>query len=243
VLIIIQAVISVRVASIVYFCVPLLLIFACQYSGIDQYLSAKFYVYTDGWQTKNSWWLDTVAHKGGRYLVIILILLMLSLTFVSYWKGFGYPWQRKVGVYLCVSTLAAISTVSLLKGVTTLPCPWDITGLGGQGEYVYLTDIFSTHLAIGHCFPAGHASGGYAFFSLYFAANVWRAKTPCRVKANLWFLPGMLLGLCFGLAQQLRGAHFMSHDIASALVCWCVCAFILKLLFDHEKRSVLGETG
>jgi len=36
---------------------------------------------------------------------------------------------------------------------------------------------------------------------------------------------GLLAGTVFGLAQQLRGAHFISHDVASLAVCWGVaCA-------------------
>ena len=36
---------------------------------------------------------------------------------------------------------------------------------------------------------------------------------------------GLLAGTVFGLAQQLRGAHFLSHDVASLAVCWSVaCA-------------------
>ena len=36
---------------------------------------------------------------------------------------------------------------------------------------------------------------------------------------------GLLAGTVFGLAQQLRGAHFLSHDVASMAVCWSVaCA-------------------
>jgi len=29
-------------------------------------------------------------------------------------------------------------------------------------------------------------------------------------------------GLVLGLAQQARGAHFMSHTLWSGWVCWCV---------------------
>jgi membrane-associated PAP2 superfamily phosphatase len=32
----------------------------------------------------------------------------------------------------------------------------------------------------------------------------------------------MIAGLAFGLAQQWRGAHFMSHTLWSAAVCWGV---------------------
>lgn len=208
-----------------------------QLSGIDEWLATKLYIYTDNWQSKNNWWLDAVAHKGGRYLVIIVMLSLLSLTIVSYWRALWQPWQRKIGAYVCVATLSAIGIVSFLKGITTLPCPWDIQGFGGDRPPVYLYDVFASDLVTGHCFPAGHASGGYAFFSLYFAAKVWRCKSPQSSSYNLWFLPGAFLGTIFGIDQQLRGAHFLSHDIASALICWGVCALLYWGFFTRGEPA------
>jgi membrane-associated PAP2 superfamily phosphatase len=177
------------------------------------------------------WLLETVIHKGGHWLVIAIVLLMLLSTIVSYWRGWGNKISRLSGVYLCTATLASIIAVSLLKRLTTLPCPWSLTKFGGDQAPVYLYDVFSSKLDIGHCFPSGHASGGFALFSLYFAARILFPKYQAGNRLNLWFLPGLCLGLVFGLAQQLRGAHFISHDIASALVCWAVCALIYRLFF------------
>jgi membrane-associated PAP2 superfamily phosphatase len=40
--------------------------------------------------------------------------------------------------------------------------------------------------------------------------------------ARTWLAAGAASGLLLGLAQQWRGAHFMSHTWWSAMVCWCV---------------------
>ncbi len=37
---------------------------------------------------------------------------------------------------------------------------------------------------------------------------------------------GLLAGTVFGVAQQLRGAHFLSHDVASLIVCWAVACTV-----------------
>jgi membrane-associated PAP2 superfamily phosphatase len=34
----------------------------------------------------------------------------------------------------------------------------------------------------------------------------------------------------FGISQQLRGAHFISHDLAAIAICW-TCAVALHRLF------------
>jgi membrane-associated PAP2 superfamily phosphatase len=69
----------------------------------------------------------------------------------------------------------------------------------------------------GGCFPAGHASTGFAFLGGYFA---YRGSEPGRARA--WLVGGLTAGLVLGLTQQMRGAHFMSHTLWSGWVCWCV---------------------
>ena len=69
----------------------------------------------------------------------------------------------------------------------------------------------------GRCFPAGHASAGFGFVAGYFAF----ARDAPRV-ARAWLVAALLAGLIFGLAQQVRGAHFMSHTLWTAWLCWCV---------------------
>ncbi|MFT6897617.1 MAG: membrane-associated PAP2 superfamily phosphatase [Paraglaciecola sp.] len=205
-----------------------------QLSGGDEWLASQIYHIYGAWHWQQSWLLETVIHKGGRLLIIAIVLLMLLTTLVSYWRGWGNKTSRLSGVYLCIATLASIIAVSLLKRLTTLPCPWDLEKFGGDQAPVYLYDVFSSQLDIGHCFPSGHASGGFALFSFYFAARMLLPKYQVGNRLNLWFLPGLCLGLAFGLAQQLRGAHFISHDIASALVCWTVCALIYRLFFARR---------
>lgn len=64
----------------------------------------------------------------------------------------------------------------------------------------------------GHCFPAGHASAGFAFIGGYFVIPERRPRT-----ARIWLQDSLASGLLLGLAQQLRGAHFMSHTRRAAL--------------------------
>ena len=83
----------------------------------------------------------------------------------------------------------------------------------------------------GHCFPAGHASAGFAFIGGYF---VFRNVAPRT--ARIWLQASLASGLLLGLAQQLRGAHFMSHTLWTALVAWCI-AFAVDTAWQHWKRE------
>ena len=43
--------------------------------------------------------------------------------------------------------------------------------------------------------------------------------------------PGSLIGFVFGLTQQMRGAHFFSHDLATILVS-VFCSLFTVLIFN-----------
>jgi len=48
---------------------------------------------------------------------------------------------------------------------------------------------------------------------------------------------GLLLGVVFGMAQELRGAHFLSHDLWSLAVAW-TCASLLYYGFFLRAPKV-----
>ena len=58
----------------------------------------------------------------------------------------------------------------------------------------------------------------FGFFGLYF---LWRRHRPGV--ARLWLGVVLTAGLLFGGAQLARGAHYPSHTMWSAWLCWAVC--------------------
>ena len=208
----------------------MLLIIALQYSGVDQWLATQIYRLHDSWAWQHSWLLDDVIHHGGRTLVATWLMLSLLLSLLAYSFKLFNPQQRLALAYICVASLVSIATVSGLKQISMLPCPWDVSGMGGQLHYRYLHELFALGGTGLQCFPAGHASGGYAMLSVYFALKIARCHRPHAARvSHYWLLPGLLVGGIFGLAQQLRGAHFLSHDLSTALLCW-YCSYALWLL-------------
>lgn len=202
-----------------------------QYSGVDRWLAAQIFQLNHAWTWQHAWLLDKVIHKAGRSGVGILLGAILIITIAAYVFKFFNKTQRLALLYATCASLMSILLVSGLKQVSMLPCPWDVQGLGGDLPYRYLHQLFSSREAGLQCFPAGHASGGYALFSLYFAAQIWRSgNLKAKPVSRCWLLPAVLIGGLFGIGQQLRGAHFLSHDLATALLCW-VCCHILWLAF------------
>lgn len=167
-----------------------------------------------GFPWREQWFLYEVVHEGGRRLAW---LLALGLCLAVWWPvGPMRQLSQRTRLQLAVTTLFAALAIALLKRASFTSCPWDLAEFGGVARY---TSHWSGTLdgGAGQCFPAGHASSGFSFVGGYFAFR------PIDLRlARRWLAVAWGSGLAFGLAQQWRGAHFMSHTLWSAVVCWCV---------------------
>jgi len=184
------------------------------YFGGDLLLADALYgVQGDGWNLKENWLLEGVIHKGGRTFVALLVTLAMA-GFVGTWFIPAYANYRRGLSFLLGAVVVSLLVVSSLKAITHIDCPWSLQRYGGE---IPAAPIFSTIFGsgTGRCFPAGHASGGYAWVALYFL---------CLLHAPRWRFVGLgvglTLGFVFGGAQQLRGAHLLSHDLWTLAVCW-----------------------
>lgn len=180
--------------------------------GQDRAL-ARWFGTASGFPLRDQWFLVQVMHEGARRVGWILVLLLALAVWwpVALWRSLSTVERLQ----MAVSALLALLVVSVGKNLSATSCPWDLAEFGGVARY-------ASHWALGlhdggggHCFPAGHASAGFAFIGGAFAL---RRAHP---RAARWWLAGALVaGLVLGLAQQLRGAHFMSHTLWTAWLCW-----------------------
>ena len=83
----------------------------------------------------------------------------------------------------------------------------------------------------GRCFPAGHAAAGFSFVGGYFAL----ARDTPRA-ARWWLAVALVMGLLLGLGQQMRGAHYMSHTLWTAWLCWTV-GLAIDMGMARRQRS------
>ena len=193
----------------------------------DMRVASWVYAWGDNaWSYKNGFWTEQIIHKAGRAVTAVGVLTVLVLIAMTYLRPRLRGWR---GPAIRLFTAIAISTalVSILKRYSGLDCPWSIVGLGGSNPYLTLFDL--RPLKSG-CFPSGHASSGYAWLALYFFF------TEVRVTYRWAGLAvGVTVGLVFGIGQQLRGAHFLSHDVVTALICWVVPASLFMLRARHRQ--------
>jgi len=125
--------------------------------------------------------------------------------------------DRSERVQLAVTVLASVLAVSLIKTHSHTSCPWDLQAFGGMARYVSHWQWGVDDGGPGKCFPAGHASAAFAWVGGWF---VFRRHAPAI--ARRWLAVAVLAGLALGLGQQLRGAHYLSHTLWTAWVCWSV---------------------
>jgi membrane-associated PAP2 superfamily phosphatase len=174
----------------------------------------------------SSWWTNELIHRDGAWLVRSIAALTLALWAATFLRP---QWQelRRPALYFFLALGLSIGLVGLLKALTNVDCPRDLSEFGGTFPYIHLFEHRPEALRHARCFPAAHASSGYALLALYFAL---RERSP-RI-ARFGLAVGLGLGLVFGFAQQARGAHFISHDMWSAMIVWTVSLSLYTFAFQ-----------
>lgn len=200
-------------------------------SSIDLWLADRLYALSgNAWGLRDNWITRELIHDGGRLFVGVMDLGLLLLTVASCFVTRLKPYRRGFG-YLVVCVLACGLAINLLKEITHIDCPWDLLRYGGEFPYVRNFEPHPRSFRYGACFPAGHASAAYAWLGLYYFAREYAPRWMWGVLSGV-----LTLGLIFGTAQQLRGAHFLSHDLWTLGLCWLVVTVLSLLYFRAGCR-------
>ena len=176
--------------------------------------------------------LGPLSHKARIGFSQFLPFFILLLLFIAWAQSYATQklklWRRELAYLLC-AVGGGVAIVSIIKSVNHVSCAWDFSRYGGKTEYATVfTEILHGHGA--DCFPAGHASGGYAWVALYLLGVHLQSRWRW---AGLAF--AFSVGLIFGLSQQLRGAHFISHDLWTLGICWFFSLLVYKLMLANYK--------
>ena len=194
------------------------LVFLSEHGGWDLTLSEPFYdPGQGGWYLKKSWWAEGLIHKGGQKLVFTIAAFSLLAAVLATFRPQWQHWRRPC-LYLALCIGLGTGAVAMGKLITHRHCPWSIAEFGGTVPYSGLFEpVPESCGGKGRCFPAGHASGGFSLMGGYF---IFRNRRPGLAAAGL--ILGLSLGSLFGFGQVARGAHFVSHNLWSAMICWLV---------------------
>jgi membrane-associated PAP2 superfamily phosphatase len=206
--------------------IGLLLLLGWDASGLDLQ-AARWFGGAQGFAWREHWLLSAVLHTGGRWLgLAVLGWLAVGLVWPA---GVFKPLSLRLGrgqrLWWLLATLACAALVPAIKALTLTSCPWDLAEFGGAAQYVSHWRIGVRDGGGGHCFPSGHATSAFALLSGWF---VLRGATPRA--ARIWLAAVVMLGLLFGGAQLLRGAHYPSHTLWTGWLCWSLCALLAHWL-------------
>ncbi|WP_246316166.1 phosphatase PAP2 family protein [Tepidicella baoligensis] len=186
-----------------------------------------------GFPLRHAFWLETVLHDRARQLSYA-ILLMAVMSALLPWGPIRHL-SRLQRFEAISGSLLALLAVNLMKSSSQTSCPWDLEAFGGVAHYVSHWQWFTADGGPGRCFPGGHASTGFAFLAL---AWPWleSPRAGDRRIGRCVLATFVVAGVLFGVAQTLRGAHYPSHTLWTALICWAVTwAWHRSSVFLMEK--------
>jgi membrane-associated PAP2 superfamily phosphatase len=186
---------------------------------------------------KEAWWPTFWFHKLPKYLIIAFgVFLLLRVYVAPRWRK--WPWFRPAPlapvwvVILCLAITPIV--VAILKANTHVFCPWDVDRYGGKEIYLKTWtkyDETNRPAKCGNCWPAGHASGGFALVAVASLAVTRRGRV-------MGTLAGLTVGSIMGIYQMVKGAHYLSDTLVTMLLAWIIHLLLRRLLL----RKGLDDT-
>ena len=217
-----------RNTVITFLCVILAIGF--EYSGLDLTIEHLFYDETlHTWPYKKLFITSSILHIGGKYFVIGLSVSVFLLFIASFFFSQLRKFSKHI-LFILIAGLASSLVIGILKNITHIHTPWHLMIFGGDMPYIRIFDRVPSNIPVGHAFPGGHSGSGFALLSLYFGL----AELDSRYRYHA-LLFALVIGITFSIMQEVRGAHFISHDMFSFAICWATCC-VLSLVFFGLKK-------
>jgi membrane-associated PAP2 superfamily phosphatase len=222
----------------------LLFTLTVEHSQLDVVISQWLYI-QDG---ANSHWLVDKASLIPHlvfYTVPKRLLLLISVYMVAAWlhrvfqntsttnKAItwyrGRRWFRPLHwlsgrelAYLALAMIIVPTVTASLKAMTHVSCPNHLQLFGGDLAYLTIWQNILVQTPA-KCFPAAHASTGFALYAWAFVPVLWRSRWRIVLGATCfaWIM---------GAYKMAIGDHFFSHTLVAMLLAWTLCAALAACL-------------
>jgi len=206
-------------------------------SGTDIWVQNHFYN-----PVSHQWILDRedpilnfIFYDGIKRLIIIFNVLVLIALIVGWKKPFLARYRKGLIIVLLSSIFVPV-IVGSFKATTNIPCPKNLEIYGGVYPHTCVWEKYPSTFCNQKkikCWPAGHASGGFALLSLFYLFRKRRAK--------IIVLSGvMVVGWSMGTYKMLIGDHFLSHTVITMIMAWLIISIIVAILGRLERKGVIA---
>ncbi len=221
--------------ELLWLALGLVLLLAWDSSTLDQRI-VGWYGDAGGFRWRDHWFTSQLLHQGGRWLGLGLLAGMIAGLFHP------RPWQparaglletRGLRVWTVFTVLLCLLVISGMKRYSLTSCPWSLAEFGGPAHFVSHWRWGVADGGDGHCFPSGHASSAFALLAGTFALRLQGHGRAARC----WLALVLPTGLVFGWTQVMRGAHYPSHSLWTAWICWGLSTLSLRLWTARRRGA------
>jgi membrane-associated PAP2 superfamily phosphatase len=218
--------------------VPLLLLAVMMIfepTRLDFAIADLFYVHGQGFIGRHNDLLEDVLHDRAKQAVIAVGVLALAGFVLSLLPTRLRRLRRTLG-YLVLAMGLSAGFVTPLKKVTRMHCPWSLEQYGGIEHFSPLLGPRAEPVKkAGQCWPGGHAAAGFALFALFFALRDRFPKVACVA-----LIAAASLGALFSLVRMAQGAHFLSHNLWTAGLCWLIALGLYDIMLYRPEPVARG---
>ncbi len=205
-----------------------------QYTSLDIYVQNYFFqIDTHSWILNRDEPILRLLLYTGMKKVLITFALSVLLVFILFRKKELIKRYRNGIIIFILSSIFVPLVAATLKDITNTPCPKNLEHYGGRYPDIKILDSYPKDFVQERrikCWPAGHASGGFALMALFFLFK----KRKNKIIA-LGF--GLFIGWSMGLYKMLIGDHFLSHTIVTMLLAWLIILIIAKIVQRKELEK------
>ncbi|MAZ02166.1 MAG: phosphoesterase [Sneathiella sp.] len=201
-----------------------LVIVLFEYTGLDFRISDNFFNGTTWIIDANQPVARFFFYNMPRWLLIaygsgLCILFLLSFVLKPCEK---FRTRKILFIILCAILIPL--TVGTGKKITNVYCPYQLTEYGGTKPHLW---PFEERVSddSGKCFPAGHASAGFALLLFIPLA---------RTRKGMVMAGAMTAGWIMGGYQMLNGRHFLSHTLVTMLLSWMIVCLLYFLVVESR---------
>ena len=203
-------------------------------TNLDIFIQNYFYNFdTSKWiLNKNEPILKFLLYDGlKKALILFAVSILFILIFLR--KNERIKKYKKGLIIVLLSAIIIPITIGSLKAVSNTPCPKNIDFFGGNYPNIKVFESYPSNFVQekkAKCWPAGHASGGFALLSLFFLFK--KRKNKILIVSF-----SFVLAWSMGLYKMLIGDHFLSHTIITMLIAWIEILIIAKIIYKYKGNK------